>query len=295
MSVERSFAERLLAYGVMRWRDLAKRKMYFTKLAGYAKRGGEVLERRKMLASLPLPARLVRPLEELRREGFIRCRDLLSEDLLADLAGASAVAVERGVSSRSRSKDYFFELLTPEDLRVDSPFVRNALQQDIVTLVAHYLGQVPHLNGISLFATRRSERPNWTVSQRWHRDYDDRPMVKLFIFTTPVSHEANGPFTFIPASYCDRLRIPLYPVHKPDAYMARIAPGHPTIQCYGAALENALLIDTYRCFHLGSRITDDSTRVAYQACYTTATPFYAYRRTAPPSPDMNPLVRLVLS
>lgn len=295
MTAERSFSEKLVAYSVMRWRDIAKRKMYITKLAGYAKRGGEILARRRMLEALPLPERLERPLEDLRQQGYVRCRDILSDELLSDLARESAAVVERGVSSRSKSKDYFFELLMAGDLRVDSPFVRNALQQDVLTLVAHYLGQVPHLNGISLFATRRSSRPSWTVSQRWHRDYDDRRMVKLFVFTTPVTQESNGPFTFIPASYCDSLRIPLYPVHKPDAYMEKIAPGHPVVACYGPALENALLIDTYRCFHLGSRITDDSMRVAYQACYTTAAPFYAYRRPTEPSPDMAAVARLVLS
>jgi hypothetical protein len=214
--------------------------------------------------------------------------------MLDELSAAAAPMIASSTGRQSRSKSYFSELLPREALPADSPFVSFALQQDILTLVAHYLGHVPHLNNISLFATRKSETPAWKVSQRWHRDYDDRRMVKLFTFMTEVKTESNGPFTFMPASYCDRMHEPIYPVHKPDVYMDRIAPDRPSVAVYGPAL-TSILIDTHRCFHFGSRVTDDTRRVAYQACYTTCAPYYRHAPVLAAPKEVSALNRAVLS
>jgi hypothetical protein len=37
-------------------------------------------------------------------------------------------------------------------------------------------------------------------SQRWHRDYDDRYLLKVFVYLTDVLDEGSGPFQYVPGS-----------------------------------------------------------------------------------------------
>jgi hypothetical protein len=67
-------------------------------------------------------------------------------------------------------------------------------------IAARYLGMVPRFTGANFWRTRPAEGADRTYSQLWHRDYNDRALVKVFLYITDVGPK-EGFFEFISGSH----------------------------------------------------------------------------------------------
>ncbi len=85
--------------------------------------------------------------------------------------------------------------LTPEH-----PLLQIGLMPELLDTVNSYLGLWSKLKGTNIWYTipLDSGRPR-IASQKWHRDPEDRKLVKVFLYFTDVTKEA-GPLEYIPGS-----------------------------------------------------------------------------------------------
>jgi hypothetical protein len=92
------------------------------------------------------------------------------------------------------------------------------------------------------------------------------------VYLTDVTSDAEGPFTFLAPE-------PSRKVHSLSA--AHLADGQFFAQVEGAvpvkvkaASGAAFLVDTGRCYHMGSRVAPGKSRLMYTACYLTRPAIY---------------------
>jgi hypothetical protein len=70
----------------------------------------------------------------------------------------------------------------------------------IAAVAARYMGMVPRFVGSSFWRTRPATGSDRLYSQLWHRDYNDRMLMKLFLYVTDVS-ETEGYFEYLAGSH----------------------------------------------------------------------------------------------
>jgi hypothetical protein len=70
----------------------------------------------------------------------------------------------------------------------------------IATVAAHYMGMVPRFVGSSFWRTRTATGSDRLYSQLWHRDYNDRMLMKVFLYITDVG-ETEGYFEYMAGSH----------------------------------------------------------------------------------------------
>jgi hypothetical protein len=205
-----------------------------------------------------------------------------------------------------QTKEGFLALkfLPPAAFQVDSPFMRFALDEEVLGPVASYLGCVPVLHRIDLwYSFHLPQAP--TSSQLWHLDRDDTTQVKVWVHCSDVDRAA-GPLTVIDAAASDLLAERVgydygegYRV--PDEQVRDvIGDGGPT--AFEGPVGTVDFVDTSRCFHFGSRVAQDGVpRRVFHAQYLTpyAFKFKAdFREKAPyrdqVSADSSELERLLL-
>ena len=56
-------------------------------------------------------------------------------------------------------------------------------------IAARYMGMVPRFVGSSFWHTREAKSDARLYSQAWHRDYNDRMLVKVFLYLTDVGRD----------------------------------------------------------------------------------------------------------
>jgi hypothetical protein len=217
-----------------------------------------------------------RAAEELRRDGYSSWR--LSPEVAKALIGAFQKTVaERGSGQvgtveRSTGKAFFQESLTEQDLRRHAEFALVALDEAVLTSVGLSMGLVPHLEDIEVIVSKPSNG-ELSASQLWHRDVNDKAIVKLFVYLEGVG-AANGPFSFIPAQASGKVP-PAAHHYLEDTYVEGLVPRDGWRSIEGQA-GTAFLIDTGRCLHFGSRCTKP--RVAYIATYSSGLKFMRHAR-----------------
>ncbi|MEJ7645962.1 MAG: phytanoyl-CoA dioxygenase family protein [Chryseolinea sp.] len=145
-------------------------------------------------------------------------------------------------------KDFFSQLLKPEDYELDSPIMRFALDEKLLNTTALYIGTAPYLQSIELLYSRPVTGPAKS-SQLWHRDRHDKDVLKVFVYCHDVGPK-NGPFTFIPKSFGKNVPERLY--HYISDETMRKYVDDAAIQVLEGPAGSTLLIDTYSCYHKGS-------------------------------------------
>lgn len=86
------------------------------------------------------------------------------------------------------------------DLGADDPWLRLALDPRALDLGNTYLGMWSKLEYVDLWYTPPTGEPERQSSQRWHRDFNDRLLLKAFVYLSDVDAEA-GPFEYVPGSF----------------------------------------------------------------------------------------------
>mgnify|MGYP000288141812 CR=1 FL=1 len=201
---------------------------------------------------------------------------------------------ERASNQQLNRKPYFMELTGLDDYRSDSAPFRLATDPSVVKAVADYLGSFPWLYNITaVFSpssgqTGASTTEDWRGSQLFHRDGEDRRLLKLWVLCGDVAAE-HGPTMVLPAALSQRIALRLR--YSPGGKL----PDEPFLDHWDSltpavgAAGTVYATDTARCFHFGSRTLEESSRLVLMVHYMTEQSKYfdhvSDARAAASSPD----------
>jgi len=208
-----------------------------TKFAARVHRVATGIERRGVVATYELHDRLLanrasrrryaheRPpldetqqqvVERLRREGYatLPLSDLVTDDsLLRDLeadagrfVGETEDALDReargeesGLRRRQGKEFVVRKYAYGVQLALDDPWLRLGVDRRLLDVANAYLGMWAKLEYVDLWYTPPVADAERRSSQQWHRDFNDRHLLKGFVYLVDVD-EAAGPFEYVPGS-----------------------------------------------------------------------------------------------
>ncbi|WP_242137441.1 hypothetical protein [Sphingomonas sp. TREG-RG-20F-R18-01] len=192
----------------------------------------------------------------------------------ADLAQAWADRL------RARGREGIDFLYVPADEIARHPEIyRFGLDAGLLDLVEAYIGLPIAYDGVTLQYTVADGRP--VSTRKWHRDREDRRMVKMAIYLTDVD-AAGGPFQLLPildpASYETGPRDMFYLREADEVEQDGCVLGTRPISCEGPA-GTAVFADTARFFHRGKPATGNDRAALFFSYFARIPerPFFCYR------------------
>ncbi len=84
-------------------------------------------------------------------------------------------------------------------LEPENPYIQFSLSDTVLTIAGMYLGLMPKFDSFNLSETVLVAG-DAKFSQRWHRDPEDRRLLKAFIYVSDVLDDGVGPFTYVRGS-----------------------------------------------------------------------------------------------
>ena len=99
-------------------------------------------------------------------------------------------------------KPHFFKAVREDAVDASHPILRMALHPKILEVVNGFYGLYARLVSANIVQTRidASEGRKRRSSEGWHRDPEDTPVLKCFIYLNDVLEVGHGPFQYVPAS-----------------------------------------------------------------------------------------------
>ena len=94
------------------------------------------------------------------------------------------------------------------ELALDNPWLRLGLHPHLLDIANTYLGMWAKLEYVDVWYTPPVKQGERRSSQRWHRDFNDRHLLKAFLYLVDVD-EDTGPFEYIPRTAPQRAGQPL--------------------------------------------------------------------------------------
>lgn len=193
------------------------------------------------------------------------------EEALADSLAASRA--EADATDAIGEKTFMHELLgSRPQLDPTSVFARFALQERVLDIANAYFGMLTRLRYYNVWHTL-STRSRPRESQLWHRDREDRQILKVFLFLSDVD-EGAGPFVYATGSHVKGTlrREPDYVVEggvkrSDDGQMAAVVPPDRWIK--GVGPKGALVFADTHGFHKGG-LARDRDRILYTCMFTSA-------------------------
>jgi len=208
-----------------------------TRLAARVNRVASGLERRGVVATYELHDRLLanrasrrrfahgepaldgvqrRVLEQLRTEGYasLPFSELVPDpevweeleanagEFVADTETGLAQEREGGESElrRRAGKEFLVRKYSwGVDLGLDDPWLRLGVNPRLLDLANAYLRMWSKLEYVDVWYTPAAGGDERRSSQRWHRDFNDRHLLKAFVYLVDVD-EDTGPFEYVPRS-----------------------------------------------------------------------------------------------
>lgn len=205
-----------------------------TKLAARAHRLATIVERKGVAATYELHDRVLsnrvarrkfaqaRPelddvqsgvVDALEREGYaaVPFEELVDDAQLRRSVEKEgdrfATATERALASdgeglrRRAGKEFVVRLYSYDDsVPPDDPWFRASASHRMLDIANAYLGLWSKLEYVDVWYSIPQEADaERKASQRWHRDYNDRHLLKAFLYLTDVEADA-GPFEYVPRS-----------------------------------------------------------------------------------------------
>jgi len=145
--------------------------------------------------------------------------------------------------------------------------VQASLCDPILRIVTGYLGLFSRLVSMDVWYNLATGGPSQN-SQRWHRDPDDRRIVKTFLYLHDVNDQ-QGPFSFIPGTHHPGpFEHKISQLNYPDdnAVEERFPKGSQKV-CIGKA--GTLIFCDTTGFHKGGQVFD-GTRFVFNAVYESS-------------------------
>jgi hypothetical protein len=208
----------------------------------------------------------------LRAEG-----DAFVERVEAERAKRLAKEAKKGKKKGLGKGDYIMRLLGKDvpTLSTDDPWLKLGVSDHMLDVVNSYFGLWSKLTYVDLWYTPPAQPGVERVSsQRWHRDYNDERLVKVFIYLTDVE-EDTGPLEFVLGSTPNGEYGQVWPwrpvsndLYPPqDEFDQRIPKSaHVTL----TAPEGSMIFCNTSGFHRGGYATGDRPRV--MAVYNYSSP-----------------------
>jgi hypothetical protein len=85
------------------------------------------------------------------------------------------------------------------ELGLEDPWLRLGADPRLLDLANAYLGMWSKLEYVDVWFTPPVDESERRSSQRWHRDFNDRHLLKAFLYLVDVDEE-TGPFEYVPHS-----------------------------------------------------------------------------------------------
>ena len=131
---------------------------------------------------------------------FSNLSSLFGRDMMPELVRHAEALESRAFVNRKKS--FLMNLFDEEPLLVpyENLFIESALAPTIVRIANAYLGMFSRFYFCSLnITTPVGSGADAVASQKWHRDPEERMLLKMFIYLSDVDEE-SGPFTYIKGS-----------------------------------------------------------------------------------------------
>ncbi|MEK7559869.1 MAG: hypothetical protein AAB522_01020 [Patescibacteria group bacterium] len=105
------------------------------------------------------------------------------------------------LANKKGSKDFFTHLSgVPPLLDIESPEIKLAYSAPLLNIASLYFGFVPRLHNTGFILTHTiPEGAKPAHSQRWHRDPEDKKILKVFVYLSDVD-EGAGPLHYVSES-----------------------------------------------------------------------------------------------
>ena len=205
------------------------------------------LERyRSQLPTLPATDKAL--IEELDQQGLVRVSldDLGVPD--TDAIKKSALAWVDVLAARTPGSESGMSL-THAEIVDDLAIWRWGLSDRLLDLAERHIGLPVTYHGA--FANRQLADGLTVGTRQWHRDIEDRRMLKILVWLNDVD-VAGGPFTYVPAPESDRIARELRYAggYVDDETMTRLSGPQGVRQATGPQW-TAVVVDTARVFHRG--------------------------------------------
>ncbi len=182
----------------------------------------------------------------------------------------------------------------------NNALVAFALNERVLEVVSAYLGMCPRLKYMDLWYNLPVDPSAPEISsQRWHRDYDDYRMVKLFLYLEDVDAQ-TGPFMYIPETQAGARYGHVYPSkppsgsYPPGGAIERVLGASRAVVCTGRA--GTLVLADTAGFHKGGRAIAGA-RLLFTATYASDASVEQDRYRLSPRSDystLGPLARFAL-
>jgi hypothetical protein len=122
---------------------------------------------------------------------------LFPEERWRELSADAATFTPDGFGSEKKP---FGRRFAGSPSTLESPWLRLAASARMLDVVNTYLGMWSKLtHSDQWYAPPRGSEAERVGSMRWHRDYNDRHLVKVFVYLCDVD-EGTGPFEYVPGS-----------------------------------------------------------------------------------------------
>lgn len=123
------------------------------------------------------------------------------------------LAKDASVKTKKEFLQFYFD--DSPALDFGNPFIKLALEEKVLNIVNAYMGMFSKFYMFTLNKTTPVDPgAKETQSQRWHRDPEDKKMVKVFIYFNDVD-ESMGPFIYIKGSHFEGKYGNLFPPEPP--------------------------------------------------------------------------------
>jgi hypothetical protein len=246
------------------------------------------------------------PVEMPHDAGFVSCSGDRFPEIPDVVSSARALLAAANLEKlkENSNKPFMMRLLKKKSFGLDSPFMRLALNPDVVATASRYLGVVPILQFVNVYFSSASDE-DLSKSQLYHCDSDDVEQVKVWVLCDAVTPE-SGPLTLLPPAESDLVRKKAgyrYDTLLQDEQVSEILGGRDKEQQFIGPAGTVGFIDTSRCLHFGSRFIDPTTtRLIFMAHYVTPMSFilppqyweHARYRELGATPDLDDVSRMVL-
>jgi hypothetical protein len=114
---------------------------------------------------------------------------------LAQEAEGGESALRRRAGKEFLVRKYSWDV----ELGLDDPWLRLGVNPSLLDLANAYLQMWSKLEYVDVWYTAPAGGDERRASQRWHRDFNDRHLLKAFLYLVDVDEEA-GPFEYVPRS-----------------------------------------------------------------------------------------------
>lgn len=158
-----------------------------------------------------------RIVRELDTDGYslVDARELLSEEAWERISTSAATFVaeteaglaresegEGGELRRRAGKEFLVRKYDESGVvTLDDPWLDVCISRRLIDIASSYLQLWPKLEHLDMwYSLPVGSGGERRASQLWHRDYDDRHLLKAFLYLADVDAQ-SGPFEFVPGSH----------------------------------------------------------------------------------------------